>query len=103
MKNLSTTLVLFLLLFFQSCSEKDKEECDGPCTEEYRIITVSIQDDEGNSVALDGFEVINIRNERELTIKLADDVFELMRERGSYPIFSDEYQQEYEQQQLELE
>ena len=101
MKNHSTTFVLCLLLFFQSCSEKERK-CDVACTEEYRTITVSIKDSESKPVALDYYEVVDLENGRDLTLQPSDNEFQNMRETGAYPLFSDKYVQEYFQQQLEI-
>ena len=101
MKSISTIIVLFFLLFLQSCSEKDRE-CDIICTEEYRTIIVSVQDGEGEPVALDDFKVVDVKNDRDLTIQPTADVLHQMKERGTYLLFSDRYVQEYAQQELEI-
>lgn len=94
-------LLIFFLLLFQYCSEKDPE-CGGSCTNEYRTITVNVLDNEGNPVALDSLKLVDLKNGEDLTPELTDDALQLMRERGTYPIFSDQYVQEYHQQQLEI-
>jgi hypothetical protein len=53
-------------------------------------------------VALDSFKVVDLRTGRDLTIQPDDQTFQLMREQGNYPVFSDKYSQEYKQQQLDL-
>ncbi|MFD2518299.1 hypothetical protein [Salinimicrobium flavum] len=101
-KNPCTLLFLCLVFLFQSCSEKDNEKCDGACTEEYRTIIVKIVDSEDQPVALDSFKVVNLKNGRDLTIQVEEEVLQSIRERGSYPLFSDKYVQEYIQQQLDI-
>ena len=101
MKNLGNILFYCLLLLLSSCSEKDIE-CDGICTEEFRTIVVSIVNSEGEPVALNNYEVVNLKDGRDLTIDLTEEVLQYMRETGSYPIFTDQYVQEFSQQQLQI-
>ena len=97
MKNFPAIFFLFFILF-QSCSE-DEEDRNGICTDEYRTIVVSITDSQGVPVALDDFKVVVLKNGRDITIELTDATFQFMRERGTYPIFSDKYHEEYRQQE----
>ncbi len=100
MKNFPAIFFLFFILF-QSCSE-DEEDRNGICTDEYRTIVVSITDSQGVPVALDDFKVVVLKNGRDITIELTDATFQFMRERGTYPIFSDKYHEEYRQQELDI-
>ncbi len=101
MRFLSTTLLISLFLLFQSCSEKDNE-CDVSCTEEYRTIVVNIINSEGEPVALDSFKVVDLRNGRDLSDEPDDQTFQIMRERGNYPVFSDKYVEDYMQEELQI-
>lgn len=99
---ISKCIFLLLLVISQSCSKGDNDKCHGICTEEYRTISVTIEDNEGNPVALDNFVVTNIENGTDLTREVNNTEFQIMRERGSYPLFGDEYYTEYFQRELEI-
>lgn len=92
--------VIFLLVL--SCSKGDNSDCPIACSEEYRIITVSIVDSNGNPVALDDFKITNEDNGNDLTISISETEFQMMRERGTYPLFSDLHRQEYSGRELEI-
>ena len=83
---------LFLLMFQISCNSGDdsNSDCNGvACTNELVTITVFIEDQDQNPVALDSFEVINIEDESEITIVLDASRFELARQLGAYPLVAD--------------
>lgn len=95
-KSLQLILFTCLLILSQSCSA-DKD-CDLPCTMDYRTIVIEIKNSEGAPVILDSFKVVDLRNDRDITLQLDDWTRDYQRERGIYPIFSDKYNEEYRQQ-----
>lgn len=101
MKSRYSIFFIGLFLLIQSCSVGAKD-CTGLCTEDYRTVIVKIKNNQGEAVALDNFKVVDLRTGRDLTLQPDDQTFQLMREKGSYPVFSDKYAQEFKQQQLNL-
>jgi hypothetical protein len=96
-------LLLVLLLLFASCENKDSNDCiNQACTEEFRTITVTIKDSENNPVVLDSFKVTNLENGNDLSRELNNAEFEAMRENGVYPLFGDEYAQDFRNKEVEI-
>ena len=96
------TMIFCFFLSLSSCSEQ-ATECGRFCTEEFRTIAVSVENQEGDPVALDSYRVINLDNGREITPDLSPDELQQMREQGRYPIINDSYIEEYRKQELNLE
>lgn len=101
MKYYRITSFLCFLLLFSSCSKTDSE-CNGVCSAEYRTIVVSIEDGEGNPVALNKYKVIDLKDGRDLSLDVSESEFQMMRERGTYPIFSDKHFRDYARQELNI-
>ena len=80
-------LAIFLISLVVSCND---EECGGSiaCTTDYRIISVSLVDTEGNAVILDSYTVVR-RDTRE-AISFDTDVSEFNQE-GQYSIAEDQH------------
>jgi len=94
---------ILLLLFFAGCENNDANDCTNQaCTEEFRTITVTIKDPENNPVVLDSFKVTNLENGDDLTRELNNTEFEAMREKGSYPLFGDEYARDFSNMEVEI-
>lgn len=78
-------------------------ECaDALCTKELRTIALSILDQNGNPIALDSFKVTNVENDKDMTQEFTKSDFEWMQLNGSYPIFGDQYANEYRNLKLDL-
>ncbi len=90
-------LLFGILLFTFSCAKDEEKECSGICTEEFRIITVSITDAENNPVLLDSLSITDLSNNRNLDLSennFLDD--------GIYAIFDDTFSQDYRNEEIEL-
>jgi len=84
MKKLLISIIAFCL-FFLSCIKKD--ECsDILCTTEFRVITVSVKDVNGNPVALDDFTVTDLNSGIDVTPVGS---LETTRELGEYTLLVD--------------
>jgi len=86
-----------IILFTFSCGKDEQRECSGICTEEFRIITVSITDAENNPVLLDSISITDLTNNR--ILELNDNQ---ILEGGIYAIFNDNFSQEYRNQEISL-
>ena len=93
MKHISKLAFLLLLSLSipqVACNGDDSSECGEIfCTLELRLITVFIQDADGNPVALDAYEVINLENGENLPTFSSDADFEAAQQTGVYPIAGD--------------
>ena len=85
-------LLLLLLSFVQvACNGDDIFGCgiNTSCTDDFRSVVVSIQDGDGNPVALDTYEVINLETGEPLDITFAFGDLQTAQETGMYPIAND--------------
>jgi len=91
------------MIIFLGCTNDDKSDCsDVACTEEFKTIAVSFKDSNGNPIALSRFKVIILDSGTDITKSVNDTEFELMKQRGVYPLFGDENRGEYENKELEI-
>lgn len=91
-----------ILISILSCNN-DKSECiEVACTEEFKTITVSIKDKLEHPIALNRFEVTIIESGIDITRKINDNEFELMKQNGIYPLFGDEYSETYKNKTIEI-
>ncbi len=76
-----------------SCNNNDDvgtdAQCDEFCTTEFVTISVTITDQDQNSVALDSFNVVNLDTAQDITITLNEDEFEFAQQEGQYPLVND--------------
>ena len=85
-----------LLLVFGGCERDSSSGCPAiACTDHFATIMVRIENPGGEPVALDSFKVTDLKSDKDLTMAVPAADFELMRDNGSYPIFSDHYSREY--------
>ena len=95
-------LIIIVILGLSSCDCNCNSECeDIACTEQFVMITVTIVDQDQNPIILDDYTVIDIDN----NIDLTDDLMENYQSYpidGTYPIFDDRYQSDYQNQEIEL-
>mgnify|MGYP001098310048 CR=1 FL=1 len=88
-KVITTVLFIFSVIFI-SCDVEEDESCNSvACTEQFVTITVFIIDQGQNPVVLDRFEVINLRNQSNITIPLSSSGFLLVQQNGLYPLVND--------------
>lgn len=85
------------MLFTFSCGKKEEKECSGICTEEYKVIAVSITDDENNPVLLDSVSITDISSNRNLDLNKNN-----FLEDGVYVIFDDTFSQDYQNEEISL-
>lgn len=94
-------IYLILMIIFLGCTNEDKSDCsDVACTEEFKTITISINDSNGNPIALNRFVVIILDSGTDITRSVNDTEFESMKQLGVYPLFGDENRREYENKEL---
>lgn len=99
----ASVYLIILFLFFAGCEINDPNDCTNQaCTMDFRTITVTIKDFENNPVALDSFKVTNLENGNDLTREVNSAEFEAMRETGVYPLFGDEYAQDFRNKEVEI-
>ncbi|MEP0265812.1 hypothetical protein [Dokdonia sp.] len=92
MKHLNKLWILFAILSVFSCNSDDDNDlgCSNiACTEIFVTITVSIEDQSQNPVALTSFQVINTENGEDVTPPFSDSGLEFFQQNGSYPIAED--------------
>lgn len=95
--------IVLLLLFFAGCAYTETTDCTNKaCTEVFKTIAVTILDSDQNQVALDSFKVINLENGNDLTRIVHPAEFEAMMENGTYPLFGDEFVQEFRNKKVEI-
>lgn len=69
---------------------KSNNPCsDVACTLELRTVFISILNNEEEPVSLDEFQVIDINNNREITLPLTPQEFESAQQNGRYPLIND--------------
>ncbi len=96
-------LVLLMISIFISCDCSSNSDCvDVACTEEFVMITVNIVDNDQNSIILDYYMVKDVDNNIDLTNELKD-YYQSYLDEGIYPIFDDDFQQDYQNQEIELQ
>ncbi|MFD1096268.1 hypothetical protein [Salegentibacter chungangensis] len=101
-------LLGIIILVFEACySDKDdninRSDCEQlACTEEFRTITVSVQNSDGEPVALDSIKVVIQENDKDITETLIGDGFERYQESGSYPVFNDLFTAEYRNDEVNI-
>ncbi|MFK7953108.1 MAG: hypothetical protein AB8B73_09695 [Ekhidna sp.] len=88
--------VLLFSVLLISCNN-DENCSNSVCTEEFRTITVSISDSEGNPVALDTFDVIIVSTSENITQRL-DQNFDL--DSNDYPIMNDSFTSEIDKKEI---
>ena len=95
-------LLLPLILLF-SCNCNCESDCANvACTEQFVMIMVNIVDSYQNPVILDNYTVIDIDN----NIDLTDDLYanyQTSLDDGTYPLFDDSFQQDYQNQEIDLQ
>lgn len=89
-------LVLLLMIFLgitqTSCDndEDSNSDCEAVvCTAILVRVMVSVTDEDLNPVALDSFQVIDLENEKDISISLASSEFVGLQELGQYPLIED--------------
>lgn len=95
----------FLLLFFLSCSDDDRQTRDCTaiaCTEEFRSFSVSITDASGAWIPLDAFEVLEWPSREDITADYSPEDLQRYRQVNSYPLLSDEWALEYQNRRVGL-
>ena len=96
-------LILLSAIIFISCDCNGDSDCNNvACTEEFVMITVNIVDGNQNPIILDDFKVVDIDNNIDLTDDLKD-YYQSYLNDGTYPIFDDRFQQDYQNQEIELQ
>ncbi len=96
-------IVYFLfLLSCLSCTKNNTNCSDTFCTEEFRTITVTIKNSNGTAVVLDSFEVSIIDTKMDITREVNENEFEMMQQKGKYPLFGDEYSRDYENEEVRI-
>ncbi len=102
---MKSKVYLILVLLFVSCEYNDGSETgcvNQACTEVFKTIVVSVKNSENNPVALDSFKVTNLENGNDLTREFNSAEFEAMRENGVYPLFGDEYVQDFSNEEVDI-
>lgn len=95
--------LLMLLSFITNCHCNCDSDCVGiACTEEFVTIIVTITDQDTSPFILNDYKVINLDNNTDITNDL-NDFYQSFIGEGVYPIFDDRYQQEYQNQEVELQ
>lgn len=96
-------LVLITILVSLFSCKNDKSDCsDIPCSEEFKVITVSIKDKMTNPIALDKFIVKIIDSDIDITRDFNDNEYELMKQYGTYPLFGDEHRENYKNETIRI-
>jgi len=103
LKLFTLTISSFLAIFQLSCNGDDSNsDCKSVnCTDVFITINVSIKDQNQNPVALDSFEVTNLKNGTDLTISLSPSKLVMAQQLGQYPLVTDGTVNE--NQELELQ
>ena len=95
-------IIPIAFLFF-GCKHDTNDNCfQVACTEQFVTIVVTIIDQDDNPAALDGFEVLVIESGIDITRQLSDAEFQSAQQNGMYPLFGDELQNMFENQELDL-
>jgi len=97
------SIILFSIILLLSCNCNCESECeDVLCTEQFVTIVVTITDQDQNPFILDDYTVIDIDNNIDLTNDLKD-YYQSFPDDGTYPIFDDNFQQDYQNQEIEIQ
>jgi hypothetical protein len=102
MKLILTVMMAFIL---NTCNQNQEEKIDCTevvCTMEFRTISVTLKNKNGNPISLDKFKVTSLDNEKDITRPLIDMNWEENRTTGTYPIFGDEFNKEYQNKKVEI-
>ncbi|MCM4152845.1 hypothetical protein DHD05_14710 [Arenibacter sp. N53] len=103
MKGFVGLITLLIILNCNNKSEDDTLDCiNVACTEEYRTITISVKDQEGNVVVLNEFKVVVLPKGADITPDTSSGDYEWMIINGVYPLFSDKYSMEYRDKKIEI-
>ena len=96
-------ICLCLMIIFFGCTNENEPDCSAvACTLQLKIIFVSIKDSNGNPVALNRFEVFILDSGTDITININDTQYEVIKQRGTYPLFGDENREESYNKELEI-
>ena len=96
-------IVSFAFIFLGCKHDNNDGNCfQVACTEEFVTIVVTITDQNNNPVALDSFEVIVIETGMDITRQLSDTEFQSAQQNGMYPLFGDEWQNTFENQEIDV-
>ena len=99
----ASVCLTLLILFFIGCDYNDASDCTNQgCTELFKTIVVTVINADRNPVALDSFKVTNSENGNDLTREVTASEFEEMRENGVYPLFGDEFVNEFKNKEAEI-
>lgn len=97
--------VLFVIVpFLVGCSDDDtngieRGDCNEVvCTLQFVTLNVEITDASGVVIPLDAFEVTIKETGEDITREVSGPELEVMRQNGTYPLFSDEFADRYENQ-----
>lgn len=91
-----TLFFVFLAFCIVACS-KEKENCNRtPCTNNFVTISVSLKDTSGAYKPLDSYKVVETETLQDFTPNYSVQEFENYTTQGSYPIFSDTYRIQYQ-------
>ncbi len=116
-KQIFVALILTGSNFLSACSHFDsfreiqakldsrQDNCppDRVCTAVFAIISASVKYPDNTPVVLDTYKVIQTATGADKTPKLSPTASEAMRQSGTYPVTTDEYQKEWVGQKVELE
>lgn len=89
--------LIFLLMLVSNCDRNDDIEpepvaCTSVlCTLEFRTLNVLVKDNDGVSIPLDRFEVVDGNTSEDLTPELSSEELLAARQFGQYPIYSDAF------------
>lgn len=86
------------MVSLSACSDDSESEVcrePMPCTDIFLSYQVSVTDTTGSAVKLDGFEVRDIKNNKNLTLDHSTERLRLMQNANSYHLFGDEWGKEY--------
>lgn len=90
MKHIKKLWLLLAFLSILACNSDDQSNCSNiACTEEFRTIIVTIEDQNQEPVALDSFQVTNLNTGEDMTPQLSPSELEMIQETGQYPIADD--------------
>jgi hypothetical protein len=88
MRTFFSRSLLFIVLAATFSSCEINSSC-GACTDELRIATVMVTDQNQSPIALDDFQVINLQTNENITADLSPDDLLDAQQSGRYPILDD--------------
>lgn len=87
-----------LLLFLTNCNDSNDQDLVTidclefvACTEVFVTLIVTVKDNDGVSIPLDRFEVIDQKTSEDLTPNISFDNFQMARQNGQYPLYDDSF------------